>query len=74
MEVVTLRTPGLGEHAFLLEHEGRAILVDPHRDVDRFLSVAAERDLQFQMALATHLTTTITPARGRPHGGRAGSW
>ena len=55
MELVSFRTPGLGDQTHLLIHEGRGILVDPQRDIDRFLAVAAERDLELRFVLETHL-------------------
>jgi hydroxyacylglutathione hydrolase len=55
MEITPFRTPGLGDQTYLLEHDGAALLVDPQRDVERFLSAAAGKDLQVRMVLETHL-------------------
>jgi glyoxylase-like metal-dependent hydrolase (beta-lactamase superfamily II)/rhodanese-related sulfurtransferase len=55
MDVVQFRTPGLGDQTYLFVHEGQGILVDPQRDVDRFLAVASERDVQLRFVLETHL-------------------
>lgn len=55
MEIHSFRTPGLGDQSYLLEHEGKAILVDPQRDISRFLDEAAARDLQLRFVLETHL-------------------
>lgn len=55
MEIHSFRTPGLGDQTYLLEHEGKAILVDPQRDISRFLDAAAERDLELRFVLETHL-------------------
>lgn len=55
MEIIPFRTPGLGDQTYLLAHEGKALLVDPQRDVDRFLDVAAQRDLDLRFVLETHL-------------------
>jgi hydroxyacylglutathione hydrolase len=55
MEVVSFRTPGLGDQTYLLIHEGSAVLVDPQRDIDRFLEVLDERDLELRLVLETHL-------------------
>ncbi|WP_067126336.1 MBL fold metallo-hydrolase [Microtetraspora malaysiensis] len=55
MEIVSFRTPGLGDQTYLLTHAGRAVLVDPQRDIDRFLDAAAERDVQLRFVLETHL-------------------
>ena len=32
MDVLTFRTPGLGDQTYLLVHEGQGVLVDPQRD------------------------------------------
>ena len=55
MEITPFRTPGLGDQTYLLEHEGRALLIDPQRDVDRFLAAAGAKNLQVRMVLETHL-------------------
>lgn len=55
MEIHSFRTPGLGDQTYLLEHEGKAILVDPQRDITRFLDEAAARDLDLRFVLETHL-------------------
>ncbi|MBG0814046.1 MBL fold metallo-hydrolase [Planomonospora sp. ID82291] len=55
MEIVSFRTPGLGDQSHLLVHEGLGVLVDPQRDVDRFLRAVAERDVELRFVLETHL-------------------
>ncbi|MGE3284472.1 MAG: MBL fold metallo-hydrolase [Pseudonocardia sp.] len=55
MEVLTFRTPGLGDQTYLLVHEGRGVLVDPQRDVDRFLDAAWNADATLRYVLDTHL-------------------
>lgn len=55
MDIVSFRTPGLGDQSYLLVHDGQGILVDPQRDIDRFLSVARDRDVRIRMVLETHL-------------------
>ncbi len=55
MEIHSFRTPGLGDQTYLLEHEGKGILVDPQRDISRFLDAAASRDLDLRFVLETHL-------------------
>lgn len=55
MEIIPFRTPGLGDQTYLLAHEGVGVLVDPQRDIDRFLTAAAERDLDLRFVLETHL-------------------
>ncbi|WP_327583876.1 MBL fold metallo-hydrolase [Nonomuraea sp. NBC_00507] len=53
MDVIPFRTPGLGDQTYLLTHEGKGALVDPQRDIDRFLAAAADVELRF--VLETHL-------------------
>ncbi|MDN5916561.1 MAG: MBL fold metallo-hydrolase [Pseudonocardia sp.] len=55
MDVLTFRTPGLGDQTYLLVHEGQGVLVDPQRDIDRFLTAAAEHDAELRFVLDTHL-------------------
>ncbi|QYC41158.1 putative metallo-hydrolase [Nonomuraea coxensis DSM 45129] len=55
MDVLSFRTPGLGDQTYLLTHEGRGVLVDPQRDIGRFLDAAAERDVDLRLVLETHL-------------------
>lgn len=55
VEILTFRTPGLGDTSYLLTHDGRGVLVDPQRDLDRFLDAAAERDVELRYVLETHL-------------------
>lgn len=55
MEILSFRTPGLGDQTYVLAHEGKAVLVDPQRDIDRFLNPIAERDLELRFVLETHL-------------------
>ena len=55
MDIHSFRTPGLGDSTYVLEHEGAAILVDPQRDIDRFLGAIEDRGLHLAMVLETHL-------------------
>ncbi|MFG1949241.1 rhodanese-like domain-containing protein [Nonomuraea sp. NPDC048826] len=55
MDVTTFRTPGLGDQTYLLTHHGRGVLVDPQRDIGRFLDAAARRDVELRLVLETHL-------------------
>lgn len=55
MNVIRIRTPGLGDTSYLLTHNGIGILVDPQRDVDRFLEAAAGAGVHLRYVLETHL-------------------
>ncbi len=53
MNVTVIPTPGLGDASYLLEHSGVGVIVDPQRDIDRFVEAAAHLDTRF--VLETHL-------------------
>jgi glyoxylase-like metal-dependent hydrolase (beta-lactamase superfamily II)/rhodanese-related sulfurtransferase len=55
MEIIPFRTPGLGDQTYVLAHEGKAVLVDPQRDIRRFLDEIESRDLDLRFVLETHL-------------------
>jgi hydroxyacylglutathione hydrolase len=72
MEVRSIRTPGLGDATYVLAHEGLGVLVDPQRDVDRFLAAAAEMDVQLRWVLETHLHNDYVSG-GRDAAARTGA-
>ncbi|HEX6234742.1 MAG TPA: MBL fold metallo-hydrolase [Jiangellaceae bacterium] len=55
MEITPFRTPGLGDQTYLLTHGGKGLLIDPQRDIDRFLDVVTDRDIELRLVLETHL-------------------
>jgi hydroxyacylglutathione hydrolase len=55
MEIHTIRTAGLGDATYLLEHDGIGVLIDPQRDVDRFLNVIEQRGARLRYVLETHV-------------------
>jgi hydroxyacylglutathione hydrolase len=55
MDVIRIRTPGLGDTSYLLIHAGMGVLVDPQRDVDRFLEAAHTAGVRLRYVLETHL-------------------
>lgn len=55
MEIRSIRTPGLGDATYILGHEGLGIVVDPQRDIDRFLAAADEMQLNVRYVLETHV-------------------
>ena len=52
MKITPIRTPELGDTSYLVVHEGRGILVDPQRDIERFLP---SPDVELRWVLETHL-------------------
>jgi glyoxylase-like metal-dependent hydrolase (beta-lactamase superfamily II)/rhodanese-related sulfurtransferase len=55
VELDLVVTPGLGDNSFVLSSRGEAILVDPQRDIDRFLRVLEERGARARYVLETHV-------------------
>lgn len=53
IDVVAFRTEGLGDSTYLLTFDGMALLVDPQRDIDRFLSSLGTAELRW--VVETHL-------------------
>jgi len=53
MNITTFVTPGLGDSTYLFEHDGVGIVIDPQRDIDRFVEAASGLDTRF--VLETHL-------------------
>ncbi|MGD9420028.1 MAG: MBL fold metallo-hydrolase [Verrucomicrobiota bacterium JB025] len=49
--------PSLAQNAYLIgcQKSGEAILIDPERDVDRYLEIAAENDLKIVAVTDTHI-------------------
>jgi hydroxyacylglutathione hydrolase len=55
LEISTIRTPGLGDNTFVIVHDGQAIVVDPQRDIDRFLFVLDQSNAELRYVLETHI-------------------
>ena len=55
MDILAIRTPGLGDTMYLFTHEGIGLLVDPQRDVDRFLEAPETGGSDLVFVLETHL-------------------
>ncbi len=49
--------PSLAQNAYLIgcQRTGEAIVIDPERDLDRYLQVAAENDLRLTAVADTHI-------------------
>jgi hydroxyacylglutathione hydrolase len=55
IDIVVIDTPSLGNRSYLASAAGVALVVDPPRDIDRVLAVAAERGVTVTHVLETHL-------------------
>jgi hydroxyacylglutathione hydrolase len=54
-EVVTIETPGLGDRSYVV-HDGEvAVVIDPQRDIDRFVDVIESLGVRLTHVLETHL-------------------
>ncbi len=55
MDVTIIETSGLGDRSYLVSADGVAAVIDPQRDIDRVLSVAAEHGVRITHVLETHI-------------------
>ncbi len=55
MDVEIFVTPGLGDNSYLLTSGAEAVLVDPQRDVWRFLPVAKAKGVLIRYVVETHV-------------------
>jgi len=49
-----VRSEGLAHISYFLESDGEAVVIDPRRDVDDYLSLAKEKDARVVLVLETH--------------------
>jgi glyoxylase-like metal-dependent hydrolase (beta-lactamase superfamily II)/rhodanese-related sulfurtransferase len=55
LKIVPIETPTLGDRSYLV-HDGRdAFVVDPQRDIDRVLDLAADHGVQIRHVFETHI-------------------
>ncbi len=55
LEVLTIETPGLGDRSYLA-HDGKvALVIDPQRDIDRVLDLAASAGVKITHVAETHI-------------------
>jgi hydroxyacylglutathione hydrolase len=55
VEIIPIETPKLGDRSYLV-HDGRdAFVIDPQRDVDRILALAAEHGVAVRHVFETHI-------------------
>ncbi len=55
MEVISIRTPSLGDATYVAVHGNHALVIDPQRDIDRFTDVLDNRGLTLTHVLETHM-------------------
>lgn len=49
-----IKTPGIAHNAYILGDQGEAVVVDPRRDIEEYLSVARENKLAIKYVIETH--------------------
>jgi hydroxyacylglutathione hydrolase len=55
VEVVAIDTPALGDRSYLAHDGEAAVVIDPQRDIDRVLALAAARGVRVTHVFETHL-------------------
>jgi hydroxyacylglutathione hydrolase len=55
MDVSIIETSSLGDRSYLISEAGTAVVVDPHRDIDRVLSLADDLGVRITHVLETHI-------------------
>ncbi|MBI2682338.1 MAG: MBL fold metallo-hydrolase [Acidobacteriales bacterium] len=55
MRLQRFEVPGLAHYSYVLSSEGKAVVVDPRRDVDIYTEYAAANDLAISHILETHI-------------------
>lgn len=55
IEIVPIDTPSLGNRSYLATDGSVAVAIDPQRDIDRVLAVAAERGVRITHVAETHI-------------------
>lgn len=55
MDVSIIETSGLGDRSYLITDGDTAVVIDPQRDIDRILALAADRGTRITHVLETHL-------------------
>jgi hydroxyacylglutathione hydrolase len=54
-DIVTIQTPSLGDRSYLVTDGSTAFVVDPQRDIDRVLTLAANRGISVSHVFETHI-------------------
>ncbi|KUI30759.1 rhodanese-like domain-containing protein [Mycobacterium sp. GA-2829] len=55
MHVSIIETSGLGDRSYLISDGGTAVAIDPQRDIDRVLALAADHAVRITHVLETHV-------------------
>ena len=55
MKIERFEVPGLAQYAYIVSDAGDAVIIDPVRDVDRYLAYLRAKDLRLTHVLETHI-------------------
>lgn len=55
MKIKQFEVPGLAQYSYVLSSAGEAIVLDPMRDFDRYISYASQHDLTIRFVTETHI-------------------
>ncbi|MHB8639884.1 MAG: MBL fold metallo-hydrolase [Candidatus Acidiferrales bacterium] len=55
MQLHKIEVPGLAHYSYILSSNGRAVVVDPKRDIDSYLQCASAHNLAISHILETHI-------------------
>jgi len=55
MEIVTLETPEIGDRSYIVTDGHQALVIDPQRDIDRFVAAASVRGVRIAHVVETHI-------------------
>ena len=55
VEILTIQTPSLGDRSYLVTDGAAAFVVDPQRDIDRVLTLTANRGIAVTHVFETHI-------------------
>lgn len=55
MKIERFEVPGLAQYSYRLSSDGKAVVIDPMRDVDKYLEYGEKHDLKITHVLETHI-------------------
>lgn len=55
MKIDRFEIPGLAQYSYVISSQGQAAVIDPIRDIDRYLDFAREHNLTLRYILETHI-------------------
>jgi hydroxyacylglutathione hydrolase len=55
MKLLRFEAPGLAHYSYVLSSQGKAVIVDPKRDIDTYLSAASEHNVRISHIIETHI-------------------